>query len=378
VGQGQEQGEVAAVRILLVVMLVLACVPALAAADPSCGGVPAAAREGAASSIVIQLDPDTFWRPEGSEVRFTVASNSGGLPQVAQVIVCFRWQGVDAAGNPLGYLPSPLVRSIANDSGQVGYGALIPDLGSLRFFGIGPGGLHVQHTALGTVPLADMAVMVQMAGGGPPVAVILPVGVTNAGVAGAIVLVCLAIAILVLWKLAPADMLSGEPGRWRAISEHFLAVISNPEGVASLSQFQVLLWTLVVAAAAIYVMVLSGNLITISSQMLTLLGIAGGTQILASLDRKTLPAGTPYPPPGRPQWSQMLVDRYSHEIDVTRVQMLIFTLITAAFVAVQVIATYSIPDISDNFMVLMGISNGVYLAGRQTAAPGKAPPGNGP
>jgi hypothetical protein len=45
---------------------------------------------------------------------------------------------------------------------------------------------------------------------------------------------------------------------------------------------------------------------------------------------------------------------------------------------VQVIATYSIPDISDNFMVLMGISNGVYLAGRQTAAPGKAPPGNGP
>lgn len=46
--------------------------------------------------------------------------------------------------------------------------------------------------------------------------------------------------------------------------------------------------------------------------------------------------------------------------------MLAFTLITAAFVSIQVAATYSIPEIPENFLVLMGISNGVYLAGRQT------------
>ncbi len=307
-------------------------------------------------------------------MRFTIASTNGGLPAVTQVIVCFRWEGTDLARNQLAYLPSPLVRSIPNTNGQVGYGAVIPNLGALQFYGIGPNHLHVQHTALGTVPLAEMAVMVQMAGGSAPVAVILPVGVTNAGVAAAVVLVCVSLACIVLWTLAPKEMLS-QTSNWRTkISEHILAVISNPDGVASLSQFQVMLWTLVVAAAAIFVMVLSGNLISISSQMLTLLGIAGGTQILASVDRTKPPPGKEYPAPGKPAWSQMLVDKFSGDLDVTRVQMLIFTLITAAFVAVQVVATYSIPDISDSFMVLMGISNGVYLAGRQIAAPPKADP----
>jgi len=48
--------------------------------------------------------------------------------------------------------------------------------------------------------------------------------------------------------------------------------------------------------------------------------------------------------------------------------MLTFTLVAAAFVSVQVIATYSIPDIPTNMLILMGISNGVYLAGRKSYA----------
>jgi hypothetical protein len=44
--------------------------------------------------------------------------------------------------------------------------------------------------------------------------------------------------------------------------------------------------------------------------------------------------------------------------------MLIFTLISAAFVIVKVVVAYQIPAIPDNFLLLMGISNGVYLTGR--------------
>ncbi len=51
-------------------------------------------------------------------------------------------------------------------------------------------------------------------------------------------------------------------------------------------------------------------------------------------------------------------------IDVTRVQMLFFTLITAAFVVLTVGSTYEIPPIPDGFMTLMGISNGVYLGSK--------------
>jgi hypothetical protein len=52
------------------------------------------------------------------------------------------------------------------------------------------------------------------------------------------------------------------------------------------------------------------------------------------------------------------------EIDVTRVQMLFFTLITATFVAVKILVSSEIPDIPQGFLLLMGISNGVYLTAK--------------
>jgi hypothetical protein len=52
------------------------------------------------------------------------------------------------------------------------------------------------------------------------------------------------------------------------------------------------------------------------------------------------------------------------EIDVTRVQMLIFTLISAGFVMIKVLTSYEIPEIPAGYLLLMGISNGVYIAGR--------------
>ena len=54
------------------------------------------------------------------------------------------------------------------------------------------------------------------------------------------------------------------------------------------------------------------------------------------------------------------------QIDVTRLQMAFFTLIAAAFVILKVGVSYTIPTIPDNFLLLMGISNGVYLAGKYT------------
>jgi hypothetical protein len=52
------------------------------------------------------------------------------------------------------------------------------------------------------------------------------------------------------------------------------------------------------------------------------------------------------------------------ELDVTRVQMLIFTVVTAAFVLLSVASNYVIPEIPDSFLYLMGISNGVYVGSK--------------
>ena len=52
------------------------------------------------------------------------------------------------------------------------------------------------------------------------------------------------------------------------------------------------------------------------------------------------------------------------EIDVTRVQMLLFTLVAAGFVAIKLFTSYVIPDIPQGILILMGISNGTYLSAK--------------
>jgi hypothetical protein len=68
------------------------------------------------------------------------------------------------------------------------------------------------------------------------------------------------------------------PGSELAIAHHFDA----QWGFARLSQLQILLWTFVVAASAVYVMSLSGQLIEITNTALVLLGIAGAAGIGAA------------------------------------------------------------------------------------------------
>jgi hypothetical protein len=59
-------------------------------------------------------------------------------------------------------------------------------------------------------------------------------------------------------------------------------------------------------------------------------------------------------------------DDGSSIVDITRVQMLPFTLLCAGFVVVTVAATYVIPEISPSYQILLGISNGVYLGRKLT------------
>ena len=57
------------------------------------------------------------------------------------------------------------------------------------------------------------------------------------------------------------------------------------------------------------------------------------------------------------------------ELDVTRIQMLFFTLVTAVFVVMKVVTSYEIPVIPEGFLILMGISNSVYVASKFATNP---------
>ena len=320
--------------------------------------------EGSPSAIVMELDPDTLWRPRGAEVRFTIR-NPGGTVGVAKVRVCFGWSSPDGDFRPYQALVgSPQVRAVSNNTGAVEYGATVPFLKSVpnsewwprRFIS----SAHYVFTGAFTVPVADMVVEVTTTSN-QIVVTATQVGVTSAIVAWGVVAVVAVLVVLIVRGIARHRHVRGR--------NLLLQVISTRDGYASLSQLQIVLWTLVVGMSAIYVMTLSGNLISISEGTLVLLGIASAAALASRVPGSGQPtAVVPVPEavPATPEWSDLVVpDRTTREVDVTRLQMLAFTLITAAFVLVKVVVDYEIPAIPSSFLVLMGISNGVYVGGRR-------------
>jgi len=222
------------------------------------------------------VQPDPPWQPRGGTVAFTVRANAPDLKGVA-VVACFRWslgqEGAEActkkaaAGGTNAVSPSacrwhssPRVWVTRFTDNEVTYNAIVPrDLGARTD--------SVQKMAFGMVPLADFRVIVTGGPAGAGVQVVRPLGITSPGFAAFCALAAAAIALLMFRAFAK---MRGVPG-----DDILLWLISTRNGVASLSQLQIMLWTFVVGAGAIYVMVLSGTLINITSGTLTLLGIAG-------------------------------------------------------------------------------------------------------
>lgn len=344
-------------------------------APDTCPERPPLAR-GVPSAIIVQLDPDTLWRPRGSEVRFTVRSPGGATFIITNVRVCFGWSSADANfRNSQPLIGSPQVRSISNDTGALTYGAVVPTLPRIPNSDFWPWRLFSSmpyiFTGVFTVPVADMVVEITTPSGPLPVVTATQVGITEVIVAWVVVGVVTALVWLVMDRIARARGIRGR--------NLLLRVISTRDGYASLSQMQIVLWTMVVGASAIYVMTLSGNLINISDGTLVLLGIASAAALAARIPTAAPSEGTtpiPLETTTMPEWSDLFIpDRTTREIDVTRLQMLAFTLITAAFVLIKVAVDYEIPTIPANFLLLMGISNGVYMGGRHLPSLPKNPGG---
>jgi len=228
----------------------------------------------------------------------------------------------------------------------------------------------------------------------PPV--VQDVGITSRGGAALLAILAVIIAGAALYRFAlylkvPGPEIPADTSIVRSFITNALRgfsvplrLISTSNGWASLSQLQILLWTFVVGAGAVYVMTLTGTLIAISSGALALLGIAGAAAVLSEVVRNLSPdtaydfrVRTDAAPDawstvgifssgGRtPKWSDIVTDTdRPAEIDVTRVQMLFFTVISAFFVGLNIVDTGTIPQIDPTYVTLMGISNGVYVTAK--------------
>jgi hypothetical protein len=161
-----------------------------------------------------------------------------------------------------------------------------------------------------------------------------------------------------------------KPALLRAFSP--VIICQDAFGAASLSRFQVLLFTLAVVGVYAYVLVRTGQLSALSEDVLVLLGITltGSTlanvadgQVLSAPNRLWLLAtGVLDNRPRRPRWQDLL--SAEGEIDVTRVQALAFS----AFAALALV-WYGATDLEQfrippQLNALIGISQIVYVAGK--------------
>ena len=230
--------------------------------------------------LTVTLDPATRWQPGGGMVRFTVAG-IGLTASNMQIVGCFGWN----TGQPNQGWSSPVPLQVLNaEQDKLTLGAIVPD----AILKQRPNwwcdqvsrcatASQATYDGWGLVPVSDLRILAYSGTGlgWKTLDVSIPVGITLRYLALLIAVCAIVLAWVVVLHLAKSYP--------KIRGDGLLRMISNPSGYASLSQLQITTWTFVIAGGAIYVMALSGNLIDIPTQALTLLGISGVAVLGAAL-----------------------------------------------------------------------------------------------
>ena len=410
------------------------------------------------------------WQPAGGEIAFAIKTYSKTVPTDALTKTCFRWKLTKGDPGPFRDSGAGSIRVLERQPDTIKVAVSVPTLENQpdRFNQERMGSYAIPYLA---VPQTDVRVLLFDSELNPIFDAWTKAGVTSAWLAAMIALLTVAVAFVVLRLVCRRRF--PKFGKTNTL----LCLITTRHGFASLSQFQIMLWTFVVMASAVYVIALSADLIPITAGTLGLLGISGAAAVISKAKSESDAAAAPQPlgpaaaeqeavraehaakqaeqaaPPAsaeakreaelaakelrakadaarakadaaeavsaavkardavatavdkakaeqearkaeeqaeaktktaaaadaaaaavtrirHPRWSDLLMEELEgRELDVTRVQMLLFTLVTAGFVVVKVITSYEIPAIPESFLILMGISNGVYVVSKYAANP---------
>ncbi len=308
--------------------------------------------------IRVTVDPETYYQPRLGEVRIVVEnvdpSDNTSVTDIP-IAVQFRWKTKHDSGS---WVESTYLRTLEiPNPKRILIGATVPELGdapSNAFAGVFD---DQEGTRSFLTLIPDLEVWVTGAKQEKPgfsIDEVDVIGVTTfwfgAFAAGGTV----ALLLLFLHFHRPAGLRG---------ASLFLQIIETDGHRASLSQFQIVLWTLVIGGSTAYVMAMSGNLIPLTTGTLALLGISSVATLGSSFAAGPAPATKPAIDPSvQPRWADLVAD--DGQIDVTRTQMLFFTVLMAFYVVAHVIDTYQIPPIPETFLTLMGLSNGVYLVNK--------------
>lgn len=140
--------------------------------------------------------------------------------------------------------------------------------------------------------------------------------------------------------------------------------VRGRSGKYSLSNFQIMIWTVLVVFALIFHWITTGQLLQVSEGILVLLGISGGTSTLVrgiSSSRNNQNASS-----SKDKSASTLQDFVATQgkFDLLRFQMLAFTIFTWLYALINVLLNKGLPEIPESLYWLMGISNTTYIGSK--------------
>jgi hypothetical protein len=160
-----------------------------------------------------------------------------------------------------------------------------------------------------------------------------------------------------------------ESPRW------FSGLFIGPDNDPSLSLLQVFIWTVITVWGFIYVFIVAGNLMTLTTEMMGLLGIAGTGTVLARwiavadggstsqvAATSTAPAAQGSALPEQTDFWQMLST--NGRFDLLKLQLFVFTVVIAMYVVWRIADAGAFPVLDANTLLLLGVSQGVYVTGK--------------
>lgn len=150
-----------------------------------------------------------------------------------------------------------------------------------------------------------------------------------------------------------------------------LKAVRGHNGTASISNLQILWWSLAVFGLMIYVWVASGGMASLNQTIMWLLGIGGTGSLAAKAVAINLKQNNPSLAAAGANPEDVTVKAWdlisvNGRLDLTKLQMLLFTIVAGVFVVTNVWSQIAFPEIPTELLTLMGISNGVYVLGKLT------------
>jgi hypothetical protein len=190
-------------------------------------------------------------------------------------------------------------------------------------------------------------------------------------------LISTAVAAGLFWLLATsrqqnAKFDSEDWSRW------FAGLFIGGDNDPSLSLFQIYFWTFVIVWGFVYCFVVAGALLVLTADVMALLGIAGTGAVLArwiagqSGGSTSKPAATVYELKGvgvahnQEAFGFWQIFSTDGRFDLLKMQVFLFTILVGVYVVWRIAATAAFPALDPNILLLLGISQSVYIGGKFT------------